>query len=66
MSSNIIVLLDNQTGRKMVKDACKANSLDYSEFENLLNVEVEQAGKQRRIGLWNAFDTILDRIRIAE
>ncbi len=66
MPRNVVVLLDNADGRAMIKQACKKNGLLFAEFEELVQAEVEQTGKQRRAGLWDAFDDILDRIQVDE
>lgn len=63
MPRNVVVLLDNQDGRSMIKDACKETGLLFAEFQELVQAEVEQTGKQRKAGLWDAFDDILDRIQ---
>jgi hypothetical protein len=66
MPRNLVVLLDNANGRAMIKQACKNFGLLFAEFEELVQAEVEQTGKQRRAGLWDAFDDILDRIQVDE
>ncbi|ETW10756.1 hypothetical protein ATO8_20514 [Roseivivax marinus] len=66
MPRNVVVLLDNPEGRAMIKEACKANGMHFAEFEELVQSEVEQTGKQRRAGLWDSFDDILDRIQVDE
>lgn len=66
MPRNIVVLLDNAEGRSMIKEACNANGMLFTEFEELVQAEVEQTGKQRRAGLWDSFDDILDRIQVDE
>lgn len=66
MPRNVVVLLDNPEGRAMVKEACKTNNLLFAEFQELVQAEVEQTGKQRRAGLWDAFDDILDRIQLED
>ncbi len=66
MPRNVVVLLDNPDGRTMIKDACKASGMLFTEFEELVQAEVEQTGKQRRAGLWDSFDDILDRIQVDE
>ncbi len=66
MPRNVVVLLDNSDGRAMIKEACKENRMYFAEFEELVQTEVEQTGKQRRAGLWDAFDDILDRIEVDE
>lgn len=66
MPRNVVVLLDNADGRAMIKEACKANGLLFAEFQELVQAEVEQTGKQRRAGLWDSFDDILDRIQLED
>ncbi len=62
MPRNVVVLLDNSSGRTMVKGICEKEGLLFAEFEELVQAEVEQTGKQRKAGLWDSFDDILDRI----
>ena len=62
MPRNVVALLDNDVGRAMVKEACMKNGLPFAEFTELVQSEVEQTGKQRRAGLWDCFDDILDRM----
>lgn len=66
MPRNVVVLLDNTEGRAMIKKTCKENGLIFAEFEELVQAEVAQTGKQRRAGLWDSFDDILDRIQVEE
>lgn len=63
MPRNIVVLFDNPDGRAMIKESCKEHEIIFAEFEELVQAEVEQTGKQRRAGLWDSFDDILDRIQ---
>ena len=62
MPGNVVVLFDNADGCAMIKEACKASDLLFSEFVELVQVEVEQTGKKRRAGLWDSFDDILDHV----
>ena len=66
MPRNIVVILDNPEGRAMIKKVCKFYDILFAEFEELVQAEVEQTGKQRRAGLWDSFDDILDRIQSEE
>jgi hypothetical protein len=66
MPRNVVVLLDNADGRAMIKETCKTNGLLFAEFQELVQAEVEQTGKQRRAGLWDSFDDILDRIQVED
>ena len=60
---NVVVLLVNPEGQKMIKESCKESGLLFDVFQELVQVEVEQTGKLRSSGLWNLFDKILDRIQ---
>ena len=64
MSRNVVVLLDNPDGQALIKAACSDRGFDYSEFRDLVQAEVVQTGKQRKRGLHDRFDDILDRIQI--
>lgn len=66
MPRNVVVLLDNTEGRALIKEACQKGGVLFPEFQELVQAEVEQTGKQRKAGLWDAFDDILDRIQIEE
>jgi hypothetical protein len=66
MPRNVVVLLDNIEGRAMIKETCKAKGLLFAEFQELVQAEVEQTGKQRRAGLWDSFDDVLDRIQLED
>ncbi|MDK9705329.1 MAG: hypothetical protein OEL20_19565 [Sulfuritalea sp.] len=63
MARNVVVLLDNQEGRALVKEVCKRDGILFGEFQELVQAEVEQTGKLRKKGLWDDFDDILDRIQ---
>ncbi len=66
MTQNVVVLLDNQEGRSLVREECLENKVIFQEFVELVQAEVDQTGKQRKKGLWDAFDDILDRIEIGD
>lgn len=66
MISQEIALIHNPDGKELVKHSCKKHGLHYSEFMELVAAVVEQSGKQRRKGLWDNFDDILDRIKLEE
>jgi len=66
MARNVVVLLDNSEGKALVKGECQKHGLAYAEFTELVQAEVEQVGKQRKRGLYDTFDDILDRIELGE
>ena len=46
----------------IVKELCAKEGLDYSVFRELVQAEIDQIGKQRKRGLYDAFDDKLSRI----
>lgn len=66
MTQNVVVLLDNPEGRSLVREECLENNIIFQEFVELVQAEVDQTGKQKKKGLWDAFDDILDRIEIGD
>lgn len=62
MSHNHIVLLNNPESREMVKQLCAKHGFIFEVFEELIQAEINQIGKQRRRGLLQEFDDLLDRI----
>lgn len=63
MSRNVVVMLDKENeARELVKRLCRKHGVRIAEFEELVQAEVEQTGKQRKGGLWAQFDDILDRM----
>lgn len=61
-----IALINNPEGEEMVRRTCKENGIHYPEFMELAQAVIEQYGKQRRKGLWDKFDDILDRIKLED
>lgn len=66
MPRNVVVILDQKEGRDLVKKICKKHKIAIAEFEELVAIEVEQVGKQRKRGISDSFDDILDRISAEE
>jgi len=62
MPRNVVVLFDNKDGQALIQEVCRSHGVHFAEFELLVQTEVEKTGMQRRAGLWDQFDDILDRI----
>lgn len=62
MARNVVVILDKLEGRQLVKDLCRKHKVRFAEFEELVQAEVEQNGKQKKRGISESFDDILDRM----
>ncbi len=60
MPRNIVVLLNTEGGRGLVRHKCRTIGLHIGTFERLIEAELDQQGKQRKRGLWEEFDQILD------
>jgi hypothetical protein len=62
MARNIVVLLNSEEGRALVKKKCRVAQVPISLFEELIEAELDQQGKKRKAGLWEEFDRILDEL----
>ncbi len=61
MPRNVVVLLNNEEGRRLVRAKCRAALIKIATFEELVDAELDKQGMKRRAGLWEEFDEILDR-----
>jgi hypothetical protein len=62
MPRNVVVLLNSEEGRSLVKKKCRATGVPISTLEDLIDAELDQQGKKRKAGLWDEFDRILDEV----
>lgn len=62
MSRSVVVILDQKEGRQLVVRLCRKYNVRIAEFEELVQAEVNQVGKQRKRGLFTEFDDIIDRM----
>ncbi len=60
MPRNVVVLLNKDESRRLVRTKCKAIGIKISTFEELVDAELDKQGMKRRAGLWEEFDEILD------
>ena len=58
MATNVIVLLQNQNGRRLVREKCKMAGLDIVVLEQLVHTELDHGGKLRKRGINEDFDDI--------
>ena len=61
MPKGVVILFDNPESRQVIQEVCEENGVLYSALEDLVQAEIEQTGKQKKKGLWDSFDDILDR-----
>lgn len=60
MPRNVVVLLNSDEGRRLVRSKCRSAGIKLPTFERLVDAELERQGMMRRAGLWEEFDNILD------
>ena len=61
MPKGVVILFDNSESRQVIQEVCEENGVLFSALEDLVEAEIEQTGKQKKKGLWDSFDDILDR-----
>ena len=62
MATNIVVLLQNENGRRLVREKCKAAGLDMAVLERLVHAELDHGGKLRKRGINDDFDDIFGEL----
>lgn len=60
MPRSIVVLLNSEEGRTLVKSKCRAAGMRIGVLEELIEAELDQQGKKRKAGLWEEFERIFD------
>ena len=58
MATNIVVLLQSENGRRLVREKCNAAGLDVSVLEQLIHTELDHSGKLRKRGINEDFDGV--------
>ena len=58
MAKNMVVLLRSASGRRLVREKCKAAGLDVAVLEQLIDTELDYNGRLRRRGMMQDFDEI--------
>lgn len=58
MSASVMVLMRSEKGRRLVLEKCKSAGLEMWVLERLIELELDQAGKLKKRGLWQDFDEI--------
>ena len=62
MPRGAIVLFDQREGRELIERLCRANRIPCAVLEQLLEEIIDNDARQRRRGLWQAFDSLLDSL----
>ncbi len=61
MPRSAVVLFDDLQGKKLLERYCEQLHLTVADLEELIELVIDMEWKQRRRGLFQAFDEILDR-----
>jgi len=62
MATNVVVLLQSETGRQLVREKCKTAGLDMAVLEQLIDTELDHSGRLRRRGIYENFDGIFTEL----
>ncbi|GAB6066933.1 hypothetical protein JCM13664_02510 [Methylothermus subterraneus] len=60
MPQNLVILFQHPEGRRLIEQHCRRVGLAVGDLERLVEEVIEKDHMQRRRGLWQAFDEILD------
>jgi hypothetical protein len=60
VTRNVVVLLNSDEGRRLVRSKARSAGIKLPIFERLVEAELDRQGMMRRAGLWDEFDEILD------
>lgn len=58
MAENMVALLRSASGRRLVREKCKAAGLDEGVLEQLIDTELDYSGRLRRRGMMEDFDEV--------
>lgn len=60
MPRDIVVLFDLEDGRRLIERHCGDIGLPVADLQRLIEEVIDKSPMQRRHGLWQAFDEVLD------
>lgn len=66
MARGAVVLFEDPEGRELLERYCARINLPVADLAELVEAVIDLQSKQRRRGLWQAFDDILNREPEAE
>ncbi len=60
MARDVVVLFVQDEGKKLIQRHCRRIGLPVSDLRRLVDEIIDKDTMQRRRGLWEAFDEVLD------
>ena len=59
MPRDVVVLFARPEGRKLIERHCRKNHIKVADLRSLVDLEIDQVGRDRKRDLWPAFDELL-------
>ena len=60
MPRDVVVLFARPEGRKLIERHCRKNGIRTADLRSLVELEIDQVGRDRKRDLWPAFDEVID------
>lgn len=60
MPRDVVVLFARPEGLKLIQRHCRKTAVRIADLKQLVELEADQVGRDRKKDLWPAFDEILD------
>lgn len=57
-----VVLFSTQEGEALVRRHCRAAGIRLADLKDLVEIEADHVGRQRKAGLWDQFQDVIDRM----
>lgn len=62
MPKEIVVLFSQKEGEDLIRKHCQKVGMKVEDLRRLIEEVVDKSAMQRRHGLWQAFDEVLDNL----
>jgi DNA-binding transcriptional MerR regulator len=62
MPKDAVVLFTTDEGKALVRKHCRAAGISLADLKELIELEAAQVGRQRKAGLWEQFEDVIDRM----
>ncbi|NCT66417.1 MAG: hypothetical protein GXC76_02105 [Rhodanobacteraceae bacterium] len=66
MPKDVVTLFAQEDGKKLIQKHCRGAGLPVADLKRLVEEVVDRGSLQRRAGLWQAFDEVLDQAESGE
>lgn len=66
MPRDVVVLFAQEDGKRLIRKHCRRIGIEEADLRRLVEEVVDKSSMQRRAGLWQAFDEVLDNSTATE